>query len=147
MEQIKQVIVDGRTFNIGQASAREQRKLLTLIGAKISMSSATGGVEEIDVALLMGTLLGIDEETLGKVCDIVLFKTVENGQKEVVTIDYFQGKMNTFMKLVAEAIKVNLNDFFIWLDEQNSVVRKRNTETIEAMIRRILPEVLNNGVR
>ena len=117
MSQVKQVTIGSAAFNVAQASAEQQKKLLLLIGASIAHSSYTSRTVEINEALLMGSLLRLPEATFDEVASIVLCQTVKNGGSELVTIHDFQGRMVDYFKLVAAAIKVNLQDFFIYLDE------------------------------
>lgn len=120
----KQVDVAGRKFNVVQAPANKQKTLLSLIGAGIAMRSVASGVEEIDTAMLFGALLSLKEDSFDEVAGIVLYQTVENGGDAVVDVGAFQGQITTYYLLVAEAIKVNLNDFFTYLDNANKETRK-----------------------
>jgi hypothetical protein len=125
MSEIKSVTVSGETYNIVQASAVQQKTLMTLVGARISLNSAASGADEISVPMLVGLLLSLSESDLDKISNIVLYKTVKHGGDNVVTIDDFQGKMNAYFALLAEAIKINLQDFFSWLDTENAKGREQ----------------------
>jgi hypothetical protein len=120
MSQVQQVKVGSATFNVAQASAETQKKLLLLIGAQIAHSSYTSRTIEINEGLLVGSLLRLPETTFDEVSGIVLCQTFKNGGSELVTIRDFQGQMTNYFKLVAGAIKVNLQDFFTYLDEANA---------------------------
>jgi hypothetical protein len=123
MDQIRAITINDQTYNVAQASAVSQKKLMLLIGSRVAFNSAAGGVEKIDQPMLVGTLLALTEETFDQVASIVLYKTVIAGTTTKVDIGAFQGGMLSFMQLVAAAIAFNLDDFFTWLDSENSARR------------------------
>ena len=123
MEQIRAITVNNVTYNVAQASAIQQKKLMLLIGAKIGLHSAAGGVEKIDTEFLVGSLLSLPEVTVDEVTSIVASKVFKAGSTDLVTVDSFQGGMVGYFQLVAEAVAFNLNDFFTWLDNANSANR------------------------
>lgn len=120
MSQVQQVTVGSVAYNVAQASAEQQKKLLLLIGAGIAHSSYTSRTVEINEALLMGSLLRLPEATFDEVASIALCQTVKHGGSELITIHDFQGRIVEYFKLVACAIKANLQDFFTYLDAANA---------------------------
>lgn len=120
MSNIGSITIGSDVYNVTQATAVKQKTLMTLIGAKITINSAMSGVEEINTQMLKGALLSLPEDTLDKVADIVLWKTVKSGDDKLVTLDNFQSGMNDYFTLLAEAVKLNLSDFFTWLDSVNA---------------------------
>ena len=124
MSQVKQVTVGSATYNVAQASAIQQKKLLLLIGAKVAYNSAATNTKEIDHNLLFGALLALNESTFDEIANIVLCKTVKSGGETLVTVSDFQGNMVEYFQLIVEAIKVNLQDFFTYLDKSNAESRK-----------------------
>jgi hypothetical protein len=129
MEQIRAIIVSGVKYNVAQASAVEQQKLMLLIGAKIALHSATGNVEQIDKNLLIGTFLTLPEDIFNQVSNIVLSKAMLAGESVPVDVKSFQGQMMVYFALVAEAVCFNLNDFFTWLDSENDARRAEKVKT------------------
>ena len=123
MEQIRAITVNNVKYNVAQASAVEQQKLMLLIGAKIALHSASSNVEQIDKNLLIGTLLTLPEETFNQISRVVLCKAIVAGESVPVDVQSFQGGMMSYFSLVAEAICFNLNDFFTWLDSENEARR------------------------
>lgn len=122
---INTVDVEGIKYNIVQASAVNQKKLLTLVGGRIALNSATAQVEEISIAMVKGFLITTPEDVLDQIADIVLHQVMLKGNTEaLITIDDFQNGMNAYFTLIAEGIKVNLQDFFTWLDTENADARK-----------------------
>lgn len=120
MSQVQQVNVGGATYNVAQASAEKQKRLLLLIGANIAYTSNASGTVEINEPFLLGSLLRLPEATFDEVAGIVLAQTIKSGGDSVVNIGDFQGNMVNYIKLVAAAIKVNLQDFFTYLDKANA---------------------------
>lgn len=125
MNMVEQVKAGGRYYNVTRATAVNQKSLLLLVGTRVSMNSAMSG-SEINTAFLKGLLLALPEPDFDKVVSIVLFKTVEHGGDVPVTLDTFQHGMNEFLTLVAEAVKLNLSDFFGWLDSENESAKTSN---------------------
>ncbi len=123
--QIRAIVVKGETYNVAQASAVQQKKLMLLIGAKIAFNSAAGGVDKIDVPMLVGSLVSLQESTFDEVAALVLGKAFVAGTNTPVTLDSFQGSILSYMHLVAEAIAFNLDDFFTWLDSENAARRAK----------------------
>ena len=123
---VSSIRVNKTTFNVAQAPASEQKRLLSLIGAKVALSSAMSQVEKIDHDLLLGALLTLKESDLDEIADIVLYKTVKNNAKEVITIGDFQNDVSSYYILIAKAIEVNLKDFFTYLDSVNKKARETN---------------------
>ncbi len=121
---VKQVEIGGKKYNVGQASAANQKKLLSMIGAKVALSSAASETETIDSNLLFGAMLSISEPEFDAIADIVLHQTIENGKDSVVDIGDFQNEVTHYYQLVAEAVVVNLADFFTYLDSVNAETRK-----------------------
>jgi len=129
VEQIKSIIVNNVTYNVAQASAVEQQKLMLLIGAKIALHSSAGDVEQIDKNLLIGTFLTLPEDVFNQVSSIVLRKAIVSGKDSPIEVSSFQGGMMSLFSLIAEAVCFNLNDFFTWLDSENQARRASNVKT------------------
>lgn len=124
MSQVKQVTIGSATYNVAQADAIRQKKLLLLIGAKIAYNSAATQTKEIDSNLLFGALIALNEQVFDEIANIVLCKTVKSGGESLITVQDFQGNMVEYFQLIVEAIKVNLQDFFTYLDKSNAESRK-----------------------
>lgn len=119
---IKSIQVGSSTYNVARASAVKQKTLMTLIAAKVAMNSATSD-SDIDVRFLTGALLAIDEQTLDKVSEIVLYKTVKSGGDELVSLDNWGSGMSDYFRLIAEAVYYNLSDFFMLLDADRKAAK------------------------
>ncbi len=126
MSTVSQIKVNEKDYNVVRASAVNQKKLMTLIGGIVTASTASTG-SEISVDLLSGTLMMVPETTLVEIEGIVLNQVVLNGTEHVVTIDDFQDEIFSYFRLIAEALKANLQDFFTYLDESNAP-RRREVE-------------------
>ena len=125
MSQIKSTTIGDTTYNIAQAPAPEQKRLMLLLGGKIAFNSNAADAD-IDVQLLIGALMTLPEETFDKVSSIVLGRVMKSGESVSVDVKDFQGCMMNLFTLIAEAVYHNLNDFFIWLDAERDARRASN---------------------
>ena len=123
MEQIRAIDVNDVRYNVAQASAVDQKRLMLLIVAKIALNSAVGEVEKIDTKLVIGVLLTLPEATFDEIAKIVLRQAFVAGETNPVDTKTFQGNMTGYFKLIAEAISFNLEDVFTWLDSENAARR------------------------
>lgn len=122
--KIHSIKIKDSTFNLAECSAVNQKKLVNILGGRlIAGCSATD--ETINTTLLKATLITIEEVELDKVSDILLYKTFISGTDEKVDVNSFQGKMNDYFTLLAEAVKCNLCDFLEWLDSENEKERAK----------------------
>lgn len=129
MGQIEQVTINSTCYNIARATAVNQQKLLQISGAKIALNSAAGKVNQIDTKLLVGYLLSVPQATFDQIVSIVLHKTFIDGSEDAVSVHDFQNRMIEYYTLVAEAVRVNLQDFFTWLDNENAKERTTPIQT------------------
>ena len=113
---IESVTVNGIQYNVAQASAVDQKKLLHIMAARLTYAVGKDADVRLDVNFVFGGLLALDEADFDAVASIVLYKTVVHGGSSVVDIADFQGRVNDYYLLVAEAVRVNLGDFLGWLD-------------------------------
>lgn len=124
---ITQVTLDNVTYNIPQASAVEQKRLLLILGGKVALNSSASRTEQINTTHLVGTLMTLPDQTFDDVVKIVLSRVRVHGDEAPVTVDSFQGRMAHFVRLIAECVQVNLSDFFGWLDDVNADTRQQTT--------------------
>ena len=120
MSSVKPVKIGKIQYNVTQAPADKQKKLLSLIGARISLVSATSQVDKIDSDLLVGTLLSLSEDAFDEIAGIVLYQTVKKNDSAIIKISDFQNNVTEYYQLVAKAIEVNLEDFFTYVDSVNA---------------------------
>lgn len=123
--QVKTVKIAKRSYNLVQATAINQKELLLLVGGAISFRSASTR-SHVDTAFLRGALLALDQVSLDKVSSIVLTDGVETGTTEQITVEDFQGRIFSFMELVAEGVAFNLDDFFTYLNSTVDELEKQN---------------------
>ncbi len=124
MSSVKSVKIGESQYNVAQAPADQQKKLLSLIGARISLVSAAAQVKEIDSDILLGSLLALSENDFDEIAGIVLYQTVKSNGKEIITVSDFQNNITEYYQLVAKAIEVNLSDFFTYLDSVNKKAKE-----------------------
>ena len=114
MAEIQSVDVGGIQYNVAPASAVKQKKLLNLIGGRLSIKSVHNE-GDMNPDVILGLLLTLDESLFDDVAGIVLVQTFQHGNETPVTVRDFQGRITDYFLLVAHAIKVNLDDFFTYL--------------------------------
>jgi hypothetical protein len=115
MSNIQQITIGDKTFNIGQADAQSQKKLLSMIGARLAFAVKSSGVKEVDTSLLVGNLLAMDESKFDDVAALVLSRVRVQGSDSPIDLKLFQNHMTDYFKLVAEAVKLNMDDFFTFI--------------------------------
>ena len=123
---ISTIKVGDAQYSVAQAPAIKQKQLMLLIGAKIAFNSASSK-SGIDNDLLMGALLSMPETVFDEISQIVLYKTCKVGDDTLIDIGSFQGGMLHYFQLVAGAIKLNLDDFFTYLDSANQLAKQTKT--------------------
>lgn len=114
--QIKTFKAGKKSYNLVQATAVNQKELLLLVGGMISMRSAATR-SRIDTDFLRGALLSLDSAKLDRVADIVLTQGVEAGGQIGIDVASFQGRIFSYVELVAQGVAFNLDDFFTYLNE------------------------------
>jgi len=119
MSSVKPVKIGKATFNVTQAPADKQKKLLSLIGTRVLINTASSGIDKINTDLLFGVLLALPEDNFDEIADIVLYQTIKKDGKEIIKVGDFQNNITEYYQLVAKAIEVNLEDFFTYLDNVN----------------------------
>lgn len=125
---VRAFTINNVTYNVAQAPADQQKSLMLLIAGVVAMRSASSGVEEIDVKLLVGSLIMMPEDKFDRIANIVLCKTIISGEKTTIDVKSFQGRMSDYFQLIAEAVAYNLNDFFIYLDADRASARTAMSE-------------------
>ena len=123
MSQIRAITINDVQYNVAQASAVEQKKIMLHIGAKIAFNSAATNAQQIDSNMVFGLLMTLPESMFDEIAGVVLRKAYKAGSDTPVTLADFQGGMTGYFKLVAEAIMFNLSDYFTWLDSDNAARR------------------------
>lgn len=129
MSSAKQVIIGDKTFNVGQADAQSQKKLMSLLGSRLAMVINTTGVEEVSVSLLVGNLISLDEAKLDQVASLVLARVRVQGSDTPIDLKLFQNHMTDYFKLIAEAVKLNMDDFFTFVLDDRNAARARTVES------------------
>ncbi len=113
---IETVTVGGVQYNVAQASAVDQKKLLHLMAARMTYAVGSDADVDLDATFIFGSLMALSEADFDVVAKLVLYKTAVNGTDRLVDIADFQGRVTEYYQLVAEAVKVNLGDFLSWLN-------------------------------
>lgn len=125
---VRAMTIGNVTYNVAQAPAIEQKKLLLLIGSLIGQRAAASGAG-IDPTLVFGVLISLPEQKFDEIARIVLYKTMVHGETTVTDIGMFQGKVTDYFMLVANAVAYNLDDFFVFLvSEKLSGAKREQTK-------------------
>lgn len=110
----------GNQFNVPRASAVNQKSLLLLLGGRLTnlklLSAQSGDASLLgNTETIVGMLMTLDESTFDRVCNLLTERMIPNGQDKAVDISYFKNNMVGYFTVVAELVRGNLEDFFIWL--------------------------------
>jgi len=114
---MKQVVIGEKTFAVSHTDAQSQKKLLTLLGSRLALVVSSAKVDEVDVPLLVGNLVSLEESKLDQVASLALKRTRVVGSEEPIDVKLFQNHMTDYFKLIAEAVKLNMDDFFTFVLE------------------------------
>lgn len=113
---IETVEVGGVKYNIAQASAVDQKRLMHLLAARLTYNVGKDVSVDLDETFLMGALMGASEADFDEIAKITLYKTAINGESKLVDLADFQGRLTEYYQLVAAAVNVNMRDFLSWLE-------------------------------
>ena len=114
---IETVTVGGKQYNIAQASAVDQKRLMHLLAARLTYNVGKDVDVQLDETFLMGALMGASEADFDEIAKIVLYKAAANGSTSLIELADFQSHITDYYMLVAAGVRCNLLDFLIWLDE------------------------------
>ena len=114
---IETVEVAGTQYNVAQASAVDQKRLMHLLAARLTYNVGKDVEVELDETFLMGALMGASEADFEEIAKIVLYKAAVHGESQLVDLADFQGRITEYYQLVAAAVKCNISDFLDWLAE------------------------------
>lgn len=114
---MKQVLLAGKTFNVHQTDAQSQLEVYTLIGAGLAYTVQKSGMKgEINESVLVGYLMSMDLSRLTKVAQLLLKNVRIHGSDNIlVDIKMFEGQIMAYYQLIAEAVRLNLTDFFTYI--------------------------------
>lgn len=122
-KMFKEVSTPKGTYVLKRANAVDQKKLLLLVSGRVAANSHATG-KEINNPLLKGMVMTLPETTFDEVARITLDQLAKAGEKNALTIDDFNGNMNLYCDLIAEGVFFNLHDFFLWLNEENTLLKE-----------------------
>ena len=113
---IETVEVAGTQYNVAQASAVDQKRLMHLLAARLTYNVGKNADVQLDSAFLMGAVMSAAESEFDEIAKIVLYKTAVHGSDQLVSLGDFQNRITEYYMLVAEAVRCNLADFIAWLE-------------------------------
>lgn len=105
-----------RQFIVTEADAQSQLELMTLLSAQSTYTIVSTGAEQVDVPLLVGLMTRWDLTLITRVAHLCIKNVREVDAPDVlVDVKTFQGDILSYYKLIAEAVKMNLDDFFTYI--------------------------------
>lgn len=128
---IKSIDAGGIKVNIAEATAENQFELYGMISARILHQCAATMTEDVNADLVKGILMSSEKGFTSNVAEIVLYKAFIANTETKVSLGDFQGKIDAYYSLIAEAVCLNLADFFISVKSQVSLM-KENMQKAQA---------------
>lgn len=128
---IKSINAGGIKVNVAEATAEKQFDLYGMISARILHQCAATMTEDVNADLVKGILMSSEKGFTSDVADIVLYKSFIANTETKVSLGDFQGKIDAYYSLIAEAVCLNLADFFISVKSQVSLM-KENMQKAQA---------------
>ena len=128
---IKSIDAGGIKVNVAEATAENQFELYGMISARILHQCAATMTEDVNADLVKGILMSSEKGFTSDVAEIVLYKAFIANTETKVSLGDFQGKIDAYYSLIAEAVCLNLSDFFISVKSQVSLM-KANMQKAQA---------------
>lgn len=128
---IKTIDAGGVKVNVAEATAENQFELYGMISARILHQCAATMTEDVNADLVKGILMSSEKGFTSDVAEIVLYKAFIANTETKVTLGDFQSKIDAYYSLIAEAVCLNLADFFISVKSQVSLM-KENMQKAQA---------------
>ena len=122
--QIEQVTVNGIKVNVPESSAEKQFDLYEAIASRILHQCAATLTEDVTPDLVKGVLMSSEKGFTSSIAELVLSQAVINGTDKIIELKDFQGKIDAYYSLVAEAVCLNLSDFFTCVKSQITSMKK-----------------------
>lgn len=129
MSTPKQITLGDVTVNIGQALAKDQKKLYYLVYPYADrMYKEVDDIPEITVKELANVLGFVGSDMMERIENLALSRTFVNGTDTKVSEADFKNDIDAYHTLICHAIEVNLASFFTRLGaerEERLAARKR----------------------
>lgn len=120
---VKAFDLGGIKVNVAEATAESQFELYGMIASRILHQCAATMTEDVNADLVKGILMSSEKGFTSDVADIVLYKAFIANTETKVSLGDFQSKIDAYYSLVAEAVCLNLSDFFISVKSQVSLMK------------------------
>lgn len=117
---MSKVSIGDTTYNVTQAPADKQARLVRLISSPIIQTKGFFKEEDYTLKLLSWMLMSSPHEMVEEIEAIVLYKTFIDGQTIKVDVKFFQGRIMMYFDLLAAVILENVGDFFERLRDENN---------------------------
>lgn len=129
MSQVQSFTIGDTTYNAAMASAVKQDELLSILTGAImerGLAAAREGQELTD-EVLAPMFMAMPTAGKTRVAAILMGQVFVNGTQIPVTIEDFSGRMVQYNQLLAQLLRFNLSDFFVWLPSVLASVRQPTT--------------------
>lgn len=121
---IKTIDAGGIKVNVAETTAESQFELYGMISARILHQCAATMTEDVNADIVKGILMSSEKGFTSDVADIVLYKAFIANTETKVSLGDFQSKIDAYYSLIAEAVCLNLADFFISVKSQVSLMKE-----------------------
>src|SRR6476659_3352090 len=114
---VKAFTIGGTQYNAVMASAVDQDRLMSLLSGALLSRWITAAQSDVPIGdnLLICMFMNMQQEVKSQCAEILMGQVLLNGTQQRVTSADFGGKMVAYNQLLAELLKWNLDDFFVWL--------------------------------
>lgn len=117
----------GKQFNVPRTSAENQRSLLLLLGSRLTAAKQLAEAKGMpagtlgDVNFLVGTIMALPKSDFTEMESLLnVDKLTPHGEQNPVDLKYFSGNMVGYFHVLAGLVRENLQDFFTWLNVDQS---------------------------
>ena len=118
---------NGKQYNVARASAAHQKSLLLMLGTRLTAAKQHAEAKGLpagtlaDTGFLVGMIMSLPEQDFTRVESLVgADRVTPHGEQNPVDIKHFQNNMIGYFHVVAELVRENLQDFFTWLNVDQS---------------------------
>lgn len=121
MSQPKQITIGDVKVNIGQAVAKDQKKLYYMVYPYADrLYKEVDDIPELTVKELANVLGFVGSETMEKIENLALSRTFLDGTEIRVSESDFKDDIDAYHMLICQAIEVNLASFFTRLGAERA---------------------------
>lgn len=124
MSTIQSFTIGSMTINASMPNPFEQDEAMSLIGSGLVQRAVIAARNNIEMGedMLINIFIALDYPIKCRVAGILLSKAFVAGTETKADVSYFQGKLCSYNKLLAQLVLWNYSDFFTyWRDALKDV--------------------------